>query len=118
MLQAMNTGHDGSLTTTHANAPIEAISRLETLCLMAGVDLPARAIREQIVSAVDLIVQQTRLSSGARRITSITEICGLEEDGSVATSEIFRHVATRSTDSPPEFVPTGWLPSFELGSPR
>ena len=80
MLQAMNTGHDGSLTTVHANSPRDALSRLETMVLMAGMDLPVRAIREQIASAVDLIVQQSRLRDGTRRITHITEVTGMEGD--------------------------------------
>ncbi len=80
MLQAMNTGHDGSLTTGHANAPRDLLSRLEVMVLMAGMDLPVRAIREQIASAVDIVVQQARLSDGTRRITSIQEIGGLEGD--------------------------------------
>jgi pilus assembly protein CpaF len=80
MLQAMNTGHDGSLTTIHANTPRDTLSRLETLVLMAGFDLPVRAIREQIASAIDCIVQLTRLRDGTRRITHITEIQGMEGD--------------------------------------
>jgi len=80
MLQAMNTGHDGSLTTLHANTPKDAIARIETMCLMAGMDLPIRAIREQVSSAVDLIVQQSRLKDGSRKITSITEVLGMEGD--------------------------------------
>jgi len=80
MLQAMNTGHDGSLTTVHANAPRDALSRLETLVLMAGFDLPVRAIREQMASAIDLIVQLQRLRDGTRRITHITEVQGMEGD--------------------------------------
>lgn len=78
MLQAMNTGHDGSLTTVHANAPRDALSRIETMVLMAGFDLPIRAIREQIASAVDIIIQQSRLRDGSRRITHITEVQGME----------------------------------------
>jgi pilus assembly protein CpaF len=80
MLQAMNTGHDGSLSTIHANAPRDAIARLETLVLMAGMDLPLRAIREQIASAVDVIVQLSRLRDGSRRVTHITEVQGMEGD--------------------------------------
>lgn len=80
MLQAMNTGHDGSLTTGHANSPRDMLSRLETMVLMAGMDLPVRAIREQIASAVDLIVQQARLRDGSRKITQITEVQGMEGD--------------------------------------
>ncbi len=93
MLQAMNTGHDGSMTTTHANNPRECIARLETLSLMAGMDLPVRAIREQIASAVHLIVQASRLSDGSRKVTSITEVSGMQ--GEVVTlSEIFRYKET------------------------
>lgn len=80
MLQAMNTGHDGSLTTGHANTPRDMLSRLETMVLMAGMDLPVRAIREQISSAIDLIIQQTRLRDGSRRITHLTEVQGMEGD--------------------------------------
>jgi septum site-determining protein MinD len=89
MLSAMNTGHDGSMTTVHANNPREAISRLETLCLMAGMELPVRAIREQIASAVNLIVQISRFSDGSRKITSITEVVGIQSD-TVTLQEIFR----------------------------
>lgn len=80
MLQAMNTGHDGSLTTAHANSPRDLLSRLETMVLMAGMDLPVRAIREQIASAIDLIVHQSRLRDGTRKITAITEVVGMEGD--------------------------------------
>ena len=80
MLQAMNTGHDGSLTTVHANSPRDALSRVETMVLMAGMDLPIRAIREQIASAIDLIIHQSRLKDGTRRITHITEVVGMEGD--------------------------------------
>jgi pilus assembly protein CpaF len=88
MLQAMNTGHDGSLTTAHANTPRDCIARLETMCLMAGMDLPVRAIREQIASAVDVICQQERLRDGKRKVVKITEVQGME--GEVITmSDIF-----------------------------
>ncbi|NWF78534.1 MAG: CpaF family protein [Chloroflexi bacterium] len=80
MLQAMNTGHDGSMTTIHANTPRDAVGRIETMCLMAGMDLPARAIREQIASAVQLFVQQSRLKDGSRKVTQITEVSGMEGD--------------------------------------
>src|SRR5205814_152358 len=80
MLQAMNTGHDGSMTTLHANSPRDAIARTETMVLMAGMDLPVRAIREQIASAVNLIVQQARLRDGTRKIIAITEVQGMEGD--------------------------------------
>jgi pilus assembly protein CpaF len=89
MLQAMNTGHDGSLTTLHANTPRDALARLETMVLMAGMDLPLTAIREQVASAVHLIVQQTRFACGSRRVTSITEVCGMES-GKLQLQELFR----------------------------
>jgi len=89
MLSAMNTGHDGSMTTVHANNPREAVSRLETLCLMAGMELPARAIREQVASAVHLIVQISRLSDGSRKVLSVTEVVGMQGD-TVTLQEIFR----------------------------
>lgn len=89
MLQAMNTGHDGSLTTLHANSPRDALARLETLTLMAGVELPLKVVREQIASAVDLIVQQSRLRDGSRKITAITEVAGMEGDTIVMT-DIFK----------------------------
>ncbi len=89
MLQAMNTGHDGSLTTCHANTPRDAVSRLETMCLMAGLDLPLRAVREQVVRAVDLIVQQSRLRDGKRAVTHIAEVMGMEGDTPVL-QDLFR----------------------------
>jgi pilus assembly protein CpaF len=88
MLQAMNTGHDGSLTTVHANSPRDSISRLETMVMMAGMELPIRAIREQISSAVDLIVQLARLRDGSRRIVQITEVIGME-GGTLSTQELY-----------------------------
>ncbi|HET7538717.1 MAG TPA: ATPase, T2SS/T4P/T4SS family [Polyangiaceae bacterium] len=115
MLQAMNTGHEGSLTTTHANSPREAISRLETLCLMAGLELPARAIREQIAGAVHLLVQQTRLSDGSRKVTQICEVAGISEEGEVRIVPIFQFVRTGTGPSGEvlgEFRSTGFLPSF------
>jgi pilus assembly protein CpaF len=88
MLQAMNTGHDGSLTTVHSNSPKDTISRLETLVLMAGMDLPSRAIREQIASAINIIVQQSRLRDGTRKITYISELTGIEGD-QISIQDIF-----------------------------
>ena len=88
MLQAMNTGHDGSLTTVHANSPRDVVSRLETMVLMGGMELPVRAIRDQVASAIDLIVQQARLRDGSRKITSITEVVGMEGD-MVTLQDIF-----------------------------
>jgi pilus assembly protein CpaF len=90
MLQAMNTGHDGSLTTAHANSPRDLLSRLEVMTLMAGMDLPLLAVREQIASAVNLIVQQTRFSDGARRIVAITEVTGTES-GRIQMQDLFRY---------------------------
>jgi pilus assembly protein CpaF len=89
MLQAMNTGHDGSLTTVHANSPKDALIRLENLVMMAGVELPLRAIREQIVEAIDLVLHQTRLRDGSRRVVAISEITGIEEEN-IQLQEIFR----------------------------
>jgi pilus assembly protein CpaF len=88
MLQAMNTGHDGSLTTLHANTPRDAIARIETMCMMAGMDMPLAVIREQIASAINLIVQQTRLRDGQRKVSAITEVQGLES-GTVVLQDIF-----------------------------
>jgi pilus assembly protein CpaF len=89
----MNTGHDGSLTTVHANSPRDAISRLETLVLMAGMDLPLKVVRQQISSAVDLIIQQTRLKDGSRKVTAITEVVGMEGD-TVVLTDIFKFEQT------------------------
>ncbi|MDX1377227.1 MAG: CpaF family protein [Anaerolineales bacterium] len=80
MLQAMNTGHDGSMTTAHANSPRDALSRVETMCLMAGMDLPVRAIREQVASAIDVIIQQERMRDGTRKVTIVSEVSGMEGD--------------------------------------
>jgi len=93
MLQAMNTGHDGSLTTLHANTPRDATSRLETMCLMSGMDLPVKVIREQVAAAIDLVVQQARLKDGTRKVTSITEISGMEGD-TITMTEIFKFQQT------------------------
>ena len=98
MLQAMNTGHDGSLTTLHANTPRDAMARLETLVLMAGMDLPLSAIRDQIASAVHLVVQQTRFACGSRKVTSITELTGMES-GKIQMQEIFRFVPQGYSDT-------------------
>ncbi len=115
MLQAMNTGHEGSMTTTHANTPIEALKRIETLALMAGLDLPARAIREQIAASVDILVQQNRFADGSRKIVSIAEVVGLDDDGQLEVREIFGYRRT-GTDGDGtilgEFEATGYLPSF------
>src|SRR5262249_5324328 len=115
MLQAMNTGHDGSLTTTHANSPREAIARLETLSLMSGIDLPARAIREQIANSVHVVVQQGRYSDGSRRVSNIAEVVGINDQGEIELRDIF--VFHRTGTGPNgevigEFRATGYLPSF------
>jgi pilus assembly protein CpaF len=89
----MNTGHDGSLTTLHANTPRDAIARLEVMCLMAGVDLPVRAIREQVASAIDCIVQQQRLRDGSRKILAVTEVQGMEGE-MITMSDIFEFEQT------------------------
>jgi septum site-determining protein MinD len=114
MLQAMNTGHDGSLTTVHANTPADALSRIETMSLMSGLDLPARAIRDQISSAVHLILQQARLPDGSRRITHITEVMGLAERGfEVADIFVFKQSGlTPEGKVVGQFVPTGHVPRF------
>jgi pilus assembly protein CpaF len=116
MLQAMNTGHDGSLSTTHANSPVEAISRLETLTLMAGLDLPTRAIREQIAGAIHLVVQQSRFADGKRRITAITEIGGIDKSGRIETFDLWRYVpgTGESSASSGMFQATGRIPRFQL----
>jgi len=93
MLQAMNTGHDGSLTTLHANTPRDSISRLETLVLMAGMELPSRAIREQIASAINIIIQQNRMRDGTRRVTYISEVTGIEGD-QISLQDIFVYKQT------------------------
>jgi pilus assembly protein CpaF len=129
MLQAMNTGHDGSLSTVHANTPRDAVARLETLVLMAGMDLPLRAIREQIASAVDVVVQVTRLRDGSRRVTHVTEVQGMEGE-TVTLQDAFLFDYSAGVDASGKFlgkpVPTGVRPRFtdrfdELGitlSPR
>ena len=113
MLQAMNTGHDGSLSTGHANSPRDMIARLETMCLMAGVDLPQRAIREQIASAVDLIVQISRLKDGSRKIVAITEVQGMEGDV-IVMQDVFVFEQTGYVDGKVigRLRPTGIRPKF------
>ena len=103
MLQAMNTGHDGSLTTTHANSPRDTVSRLETMVLMSGMELPLKAIRDQVSSAIDLIVQQSRLRDGTRKITSITEVVGMEGDV-VSMQDIFVYETDGTVDTSGKFV--------------
>jgi pilus assembly protein CpaF len=125
MLQAMSTGHDGSLTTLHANSPRDAIARLETLVMMAGMELPHRAIREQIASAVDVIIQVTRLRDGTRRVTHVSEVLGMEND-IVTLQDVYRFDFAAGVDHSGRFLgkaqPTGIRPRFltrfdELGVP-
>jgi pilus assembly protein CpaF len=114
MLQAMNTGHDGSLTTLHANTPRDCIARLEVMTLMAGLDLPVQAIREQISSAVDLIVQQSRFSCGSRRVTHVTEVSGMES-GVITLQDVFVFKEEGFGEDGKirgEFVPTAYIPDF------
>jgi len=115
MLQAMNTGHDGSLSTVHANSPRDAIARLETLVLMAGMELPLRAVREQIASAVDVVIQLTRLRDGTRRVTHVTEVQGMEGDV-VTLQDAFVFDYSAGVDASGRFlgrpVPTGVRPRF------
>jgi pilus assembly protein CpaF len=127
MLQAMNTGHDGSLTTVHANTPRDALGRIETLVLMAGMDLPLKVVRQQISSAVDLIVQQTRLKDGQRKVTAITEVAGMEGELVVLT-DIFKFEQTnvtsegkvigelKTTGIRPLFTPRLEAAGFKLGA--
>jgi pilus assembly protein CpaF len=114
MLQAMNTGHDGSLTTVHSNSPRDAISRLETLIMMAGMDLPIKVVRQQIASAIDLIVQQTRLKDGSRKVIAVTEVAGMEGD-TIVLSDIFKFEQT-GVDPDKKIIgnikPTGIRPMF------
>src|SRR5690606_7313874 len=115
MLQAMNTGHDGSITTVHANSPRDSLSRLETMVLMAGVELPVRAIREQVAGALDLIIQQARLTDGSRRITAISEVVGMEGDV-ITLQDIFTFDFSAGRDEHGRFrgqlVGTGLRPRF------
>lgn len=127
MLQAMNTGHDGSLTTVHANSSRDALARLETLVLMAGLELPLKVVRQQISSAIDLIVQQTRLKDGQRMITAVTEVAGMEGEIVVLT-DIFKFTQTgvttegkilgelRATGIRPNFSPRLEAAGFKLGA--
>ena len=115
MLQAMNTGHDGSITTVHANSPRDSLSRLETMVLMAGIDLPIRAIRDQVAGAIDLIVQQARLRDGTRRIVAITEVAGMEGDV-ITLQDLFTFDYSAGRDEHGRFLgslrSTGLRPKF------
>jgi pilus assembly protein CpaF len=117
MLQAMNTGHDGSMTTIHANSTRDVLSRLDSMILMSGVELPIRAIREMTASAIDLVVQTARLSDGTRKITQITEVAGMDDETHINFKDIFRFQQL-SIDKEHNnkvigrFVATGHVPSF------
>ena len=115
MLQSMNTGHEGSISTVHANSPRDALSRLETMCLMAGMDLPVRAIREQTSSAITLIVHQSRLKDGSRRVTHVTEVTGMEGDV-ITLQDLFLFDFAAGMDEDGHFIgslrPTGLRASF------
>ena len=114
MLQAMNTGHDGSLTTVHANSPRDVVSRLETMVLMSGMELPSRAIREQIASAVDIIIHESRLADGSRKVTAITEVTGMEGQN-IVMQDIFAFRQSGVDENGKivgEFRPTGAMPTF------
>ena len=115
MLQAMNTGHDGSLTTTHANSPAEALKRIETLCLMAGIDLPSRAVREQIAASIHLVVQQSRFSDGTRKVSAVSEVVGLDDELNFEIIPIYAFVRTGTGPKGEvlgDYKATGYLPSF------
>ncbi|PKW27167.1 CpaF family protein [Phycicoccus duodecadis] len=115
MLQAMNTGHDGSITTVHANTPRDSLARLETMVLMAGIDLPVRAIREQVAGALDLVVQQARLKDGSRRIVAVSEVVGMEGD-IITLQDIFTFDWSAGRDENGRFkgtlISTGLRPKF------
>jgi pilus assembly protein CpaF len=114
MLQAMNTGHEGSMTTLHANSPRDAIARMETMIMMAGFELPIKAMRQQIASAVDLIIQVSRLQGGKRRVTHIAEVVGMEQD-TVVMQDVYRYIRDGIDEAGAargRFVATGIRPNF------
>jgi len=114
LLQAMNTGHDGSMSTLHANSPREAVGRLETMCMMSGMDLPLMVIRRQIASSVHMFVQQARLDDGSRKVTYITELQGMEGDAVVQQDIFLNHVIGKTPEGKliTEHRPTGVRPKF------
>ena len=114
MLQAMNTGHDGSLTTVHANSPRDVMSRLETMVMMSGMELPSKAIREQVASAVDIVIHESRLSDGSRKVVAITEVTGLE-GSQIVMQDLFTFVQTGVDEHGKvmgSFKPTGAIPTW------
>ena len=113
MLQAMNTGHEGSMTTLHANSPRDAISRMEVMTLMAGMDLPVRAIREQISSAIDVVVHQARMRDGTRKVVQVTEVSGMEGDVITMTDIfVFEQIGYDNGKIIGRLRPTGLRPKF------
>jgi pilus assembly protein CpaF len=113
MLQAMNTGHDGSMTTLHSNGPRDALARLETMVLMAGMDLPSRAVREQVASAINVIVHQERMRDGSRRIVNVSEISGMESDVITMTDIFtFEQTGVENGQVIGRLHPTGLRPRF------
>jgi pilus assembly protein CpaF len=113
MLQAMNTGHDGSMTTAHANSPRDTLARIETMCLMAGMDLPIRAIREQVASAIDVIVQQERMRDGTRKVVTVAEVSGMEGDVITMTDIFsFEQTGVEAGKIIGRLRPTGLRPKF------
>jgi len=113
MLQAMNTGHDGSMTTAHSNSPRDTLSRIETMTMMAGMDLPVRAIREQVSSAIDLVVHQERMRDGSRKVVNITEVSGMEGDV-ITMTDVFLFEQSGYEDGKVigRLRPTGLRPKF------
>ena len=114
MLQAMNTGHDGSMTTLHANSPRDAVARMETMIMMSGFELPLKAMRQQIASAVDLIIQVSGLQGGKRRVTHITEIVGMEQD-TIVMQDVYQYIQDGIDESGTargKFVANGIRPNF------
>jgi pilus assembly protein CpaF len=113
MLQAMNTGHDGSMTTCHSNSPRDTLSRIETMTLMAGMELPVRAVREQVASAIDLVIHQERMRDGTRKVVNITEITGMEGDIITMTDLfVFEQSAFEDGKIVGRIRPTGLRPKF------
>ena len=117
MLQAMNTGHDGSLTTIHANSTRDVLTRLDSMILMSGVELPIRAIREMTASAIDIVVQTARLSDGSRKVTQVTEVVGMDDDMHIKFADIFRFKQItidkeHNNKVIGDFVATGHIPTF------
>ena len=113
MLQAMNTGHDGSMTTLHANAPRDALHRIETMVLMAGIELPMRAIREQVAAAIHLIIQLDRMQDGSRKIARVCEVTGMESENiTMSDLFVFQHQGLREGRVTGRIMPTGLRPRF------